>query len=330
MSTSTTPLVTGITAAMIGVTDFGPHLELLCGELGFEVVSEGVVPAADAARLWGERAGHRDVETKLLAAAGAPTGRIHLLKVDDPAAPARHPHTLDLGLAAIDLYTKDITASHDRLQAAGHRWGSRPSTFQVPLGNTNVSVTEGFCFAPDGTDIVFVQPGDARATAAWDADPARHYTELTSVVCHVPDFEAELGFWGPSGLGMTVWYDVTFSSPEFDTMADLPPGTRMRLAFVAGAAGGTARIEITQVPDNPGGADRRAVQRPACGLGHTGWSVRTGDLDTAVARAERTGGRVLCRPFTADTPLHGEARLATVDTPNGIAVELWQPRSEMR
>ncbi|TDC95579.1 hypothetical protein [Actinomadura sp. 7K507] len=325
MSTDPAPLVSGVTAAVIGVTDFGPHLDLFCGELGFEVAAEGVVRAADADRLWGAETGGRDVETMRLAAAGAPTGRLHLVKVDDPVAQAEHPHTLDIGLAGLNIYTKDLRASHERLSAAGYPWG-RPSTFEVPLGDKIVSVTEGFCFAPDGTDIVFVQPASARNTTAWDADPSRHYTELTSVVAHVPRFEAELDFWGPGGLGMSVWYDVTFGSPGFEAMADLPPGTRTRLAFVVGADGGTARIELVQVADNPGGVDRRAVQLPARGLGHTGWSVLTRDLDTAVARAEGAGGRVRCRPFAATTPLHGDARLATVDTPNGVSVELWQPR----
>ncbi|GGM45861.1 VOC family protein [Dactylosporangium sucinum] len=317
------PLVGGVTAAVVGVSDFAPHLDLFCGQLGFEVTAEGTVPAEDATRLWG--AGVGPVEAKLLTAAGAASGRIHLVRVGEPPADAEHPHTLDLGLAGIDVYTKDIEATHDQLVAAGYPWASRPATFEVPLGNKVVPVTEGFCLAPDGTDVVFVQPANARDTAAWDADPARPYTELTSVVCHVPDFDAELRFWGAEGLGMSVWYDVEFSSPGLEAMADLPAGTRMRLAFVSAADGSTARIEITHVADNPRGVDRRARQRPARNLGHTGWSVRTRDLDQALARATASGATVTCAPFEATTPLHGTARIAAVDTPNGIAVELFQP-----
>ncbi len=317
------PLMESVTSAVLGVTDFGPHIDLFCGELGFEVANEGVVREADAARLWGDGVG--DVETRLLTAAGARTGRIHLLKVADPVAPAEHPHTLDLGLAGLNLYTRDIEASHDRLVAVGHPWTTAPSTYEVPLGDTVVSVTEGFCFGPDGVDVVFVQPANARGTEAWSADPLRPYTELTSVVCHVPDFEAELRFWGPEGLGLSARYDVTFSSPGLEAMAELPEGTVLRLAFVTGAGGGTTRIEMIHVADNVRGVDRRPAQRPARDLGHTGWSVRTRDVEAAVARAEETGGRVSCRPFDAVTPLHGAARLAVVDTPNGISVELWQP-----
>ncbi|MFI6709393.1 VOC family protein [Nonomuraea sp. NPDC050478] len=309
-----------ITAAVLGVADFGPHLDFYCGELGYAVAAEGVVAAAYADRLWGEGAG--DVEVRSLAAAGAATGRIHLLKVNDPVAPAVHPHTLDLGVAGINLYTRDIAASYERLRAAGHPWISPPQAYDVPVGERTVQVVEGYCLGPGGVPVVFVEPAGPRPTAAWLADPERRHTELTSVVCHVPDFEAELRFW--AALGMSAGYDVTFAAPGLDTMADLPPGTRLRLAFLAGPDGGTTRIEMIRA-DRPR-VDRRSAQRPARGLGHTAWSARTDDLDEAVARAAGAGGRVRCRPFAATTPLHGTSRLAMVETPNGVHVELWQPR----
>ncbi|SEF68746.1 Glyoxalase/Bleomycin resistance protein/Dioxygenase superfamily protein [Thermomonospora echinospora] len=316
------PLIESVTSAVVGVTDFGPHLDLFCGELGFEVAAEGVVEAADAARLWG--AGLGDVEVRLLTAAGSATGRVHLLKVNGPVAPAEHPHTLDVGLAGLNLYTRDIDASYVRLTAAGHPWISRPARYEVPLGEAVVSVTEGYCLGPDGLGLVFVQPANARGTQAWRTDPERHYTELTSVVAHVPDFEAELAFWGPAGLGLSAWYDVTFSSPGIEEMAALPEGTVLRLAFVASAEGGSTRIELTRVESGHRGVDRRGVQRPAHGLGHTGWSVRTEDVDAAVERVAATGGQVVRPPSEVSTPLHGRARVVAVETPNGISVELWQ------
>lgn len=321
-------LVGGVTAAVIGVSDFQPHLALLCGQLGFEVVAEGVVAKGDAQRLWGE--GVAEVQTMVLAAAGAPGGRIHLIRVAEPVAAAEHPHTLDLGLIGIDLYAKDIAAAHDRLVKAGYRWLNPPATFEVPLGEKTVAVTEGYCLGPDGTDVVLVQPAAARGTTAWQQDPNRPHTELTSVVCHVPDVDAELRFWGPEGLGMSIWYDVTFSSPGLDAMAGLPPGTRMRLAFVSATDGSTARIEIIHVLDNTRGIDRRPRQRPARDLGHTGWSVRTRSVDEALERARRCGARVTCPPFEAVTPLHGAARVAAVATPNGIAVELFEVAESSR
>ncbi|TDC42066.1 hypothetical protein E1281_36635, partial [Actinomadura sp. KC345] len=293
------PLVEGITAAVVGVTDFGPHLDFFGGRLGYEVAAEGVVPAAAADALWGT--GPADVEAKALAAAGAGTGRIHLVRVPEPLGPAEQPHNLDDGLIGIDMYAKDIQTAHARFAEAGIDWSTPPATYGVAVGENEVMVTQGVCPAPDGTAVVFVQPAAVRGTAAWDADPGRLYTELTSVVCHVPDADAETAFWGPDGLGMSVWYDVTFSSPGFDTVAGLPSGTRMRLAFLAGEK--TARIEVTSA-EGEHGVDRRPLQRPGRSLGHSGWTVRTRDLGAALESVRRTGGQVTGTPVATDDPLH--------------------------
>lgn len=316
-----TPLIDGITTAIVGASDPRRHLGLYRDRLGFQVEAHGVVPTATARALWGTTGG--DVPVAVLSAAGARSGRIALLTIPDAdPATAEHPHTADFGLVGIDVYTRDIDASYRELTAAGYPWASPPARYQVPLGDRAVSVTEGFCLAPDGTDLVLVQPASPRGTEAWAADPGRAYTELTSVVCHVPDVDAELEFWGSRGLGLELWYDVTFSSPGLEAMAGLPAGTRMRLGFLAGPR--TARIEVTGVRDNPGRVDRRARQRPGHALGHSGWVARTGDLDAALACCAERGGLVLTTTVVTDDPLFGSARAASVDTPGGIPLTLYE------
>jgi predicted enzyme related to lactoylglutathione lyase len=190
------------------------------------------------------------------------------------------------------------------------------------LGEQIVTVTQGFLRAPESTDIVFVEPAAARGTAAWDADPDRHYTELTSVVCHVPDFEAETAFWGADGLGLDAWYDVSFTDPGLDEMAKLPDGTVMRLSFLAGAT--TARIEVTRMENREIGTDLRAHQRTARHVGHSGWLLEVRDLDAAVARAAELGGTVHTAPHTGPEALFGGRAVAFLDTPNGLPVTFVQ------
>lgn len=309
-------LVPGVSAAFLGVSDPAPHLDFYCGRLGFAVAERGDVLGEQAARLWGV---DRDVPYVVLTAAGAAQGRIILLTVTG-ADEAVHPHTADLGLVGIDVYTDDIVRAHADLTAAGHPWATAPATWEVPLGDTLVTVTEGFCYAPEGTDVVFVQPEHPRGTAAWAAEPERPYTEVTSLVCHVPDVDAEVAFWGPGGLGLEVWYDLAFSSPGLEEMAGLPPGTKMRLAFLAGRE--TARIEVTQVGDGTLGIDRRDGQRTAQALGHTGWLIDTPDLDRALAMVRDRGGRITSGPFDGAGGLFGARRVAFVDTPGGIPVTI--------
>ena len=316
------PLIEGITAAVLGVHAFQPALDFYCGRLGYEIAGKGALPAATTAALWGPDLGEPEVIA--LAAAGADTGRIHLVEIADADAVADRPHNLDDGLIGIDMYARDIVAAHEQFAAAGIEWLCPPATYDVPVGDQRVQVTQGVCPAPDGTMVVFVQPAAVRDTAAWSVDAGRPFTELTSVVCHVPDFEAEVALWGPDGFGMSIWYDLTFSAPGFDKVADLPAGTRMRLAFLAGPR--TTRIEVTRA-EGPHRLDRRTAQRPGRSLGHSGWSVRTRDLDEALARAVAAGAERRGDVVTTDDPLHGRARAASIVSPNGIAVDLWQPLS---
>jgi predicted enzyme related to lactoylglutathione lyase len=306
-------LIEGVTAALIGVRGVAAHLDLYCGQLGFEVASTDVIPAATASALWGGKL--PDIAVTVLAAASAPTGRIALLTIPglDPVA---HPHTADLGLEGIDIYTKDIKATHKQLAAAGYPWQSPPETYDVPLEDgSSVTVTEGMCLAPDGTVLVFVEPANPRGTAAWNADPDRDYTELTSVVCHVPNADAEIMFW--TRLGLSIWYDVTFSATGLEQMTGLPAGTRLRLAFVAGPA--TARIEVTSVVSGASGVDRRGATSPGRALGHTGWVMRCSDLAEALSQSSAAGGTVVGGPV----PL-GNGRAASILTPNGISVTFIQ------
>ena len=70
------------------------------------------------------------------------------------------------------------------------------------------------------------------------------------------------------------------------------------------------------------GTDRRAQRRTARHLGHTGWLVHTRDLDAVLERVRERGGSVRTGPVQAPALLFGGARVAFVDTPNGIPVTL--------
>lgn len=317
MSTST--IVGGVNGAFIGVGDLRPHLDLYVGQLGWQEHASGTFSAEEAARLWGDGVG--EVPWTELRATGAGHGRLFLLQVPEQEQPP-HPMQADTGLVAINMYTRDIEVSHRELGAAGQQFRTPPATWAVPLGEKLVSVTQMFLLAPDGVDIVFVQPAAARGTAAWDADPERHYTELTSVVCHVPDFEAEVAFWGPQGLGLQSWYDVSFSHPGLDEMAQLPAGSVMRLSFLAGAT--TARLEITRLEDRSLGEDHRARQRTARHLGHTGWLFEVTDLTATLARVRELGGEVLSDAHAGPEGLFGASPVAFVNTPNGLPVTFVQ------
>ena len=312
------PPVAGITAAILGVSEFEPHLRLYRDQLGFAVAAEGEVPRETAQRLWNI---DHSVQVQVLEAAGSPDGRIHLLRVDADV-PELRPHFLDRGLEALDLYTRDLLASHRQLEAAGYRWTADPQPYVVGVGDRHVEVKEGLCLAPEAANVVLVEPANPRDTHAWNAEPSRTYTELTSLVEIVDDGDRMARFWR-DGLGLDVWYDTVFSHPNLERFVHLPSGTRVRLAFVAGPH--AARLEVISFPDGERRGDNRAQQRPGRVRGLCGLGLRATDLERALVAIEEHGGRVTCAPFEAVNPLHGQARVAAAETPEGDFLELWQP-----
>lgn len=319
---SSRQVIGGINAAFLGVNDLAAHLRVYVDLLGWEIESQGVIGEEDAKQLWGSKVGA--VPFTELRAGGAGHGRIILLEVPEQGTHG-HPMQADKGLIAINMYTRDIHVTHQELSGAGLKFRTPPASWAVPLGDTMVSVTQMFLLAPEDVDIVFVEPASARGTAAWEADPERKYTELTSVVCHVPDFEAETRFWGPDGLGLESWYDVSFSHPGLDEMAQLPSGSVMRLSFLAGET--SARLEITRLENENVGIDRRSSQRTAQHLGHSGWLVVVHDLEEALVKVEALGGTVLAPAHDGPLELFNLSRVAFANTPNGLPVTFMEARS---
>jgi predicted enzyme related to lactoylglutathione lyase len=134
--------------------------------------------------------------------------------------------------------------------------------------------------------------------------------------------EKAKAFFGPEGLGLGIWYDVTLSSPGIEKMAHLPPGTLVQLAFLAGSK--TARVEIINTSNLPDRLNITAKQRVGLSLGHSGWSFITHDIETACKKITLQGGKVISNMIQTDDPVHGKARIVSALTPEGSFIELWE------
>ncbi len=314
------PFIDGVTAALVGVHNVDTHLGFWRDELGYEVIDNGVIAASTAKALYKVDG---EIEAWQMAPAGADTGQVWFIKTPNSAAlTPKYPHTSEWGYHALDLYTRDVMATHSQLFPKGWQWPALPQAYGVPFGDKVIEITEGFCFGPEGTDIVFVEATNERPTHAWGTNPKLPYTELTSVVCGVKDVELAKEFFGPEGLGMGIWYDVSFVQDGVNLIAELPQGSNVRLAFVAGSK--TARIELIHVHDLPPRADTRAQQRPGQVLGHMGWSFVTPDLDGAMKRIVEKKGALISDVVSTNDPLHGNARVVAAHTPEGAFIELWE------
>ncbi|MFN8533571.1 MAG: hypothetical protein U0556_08500 [Dehalococcoidia bacterium] len=322
-----TPLVEGIQAAVITVSDFEPSLRVYRDALGWEVVAEGDLTAVDSSRLWGVEAACRIVALSPLS---VETGRIHLVRFDglSPASLGQ-PQSDGYGLFAIDMYVRDLEEARRRCEAAGARWAGGPATWHIGDDLNRVTVRQGFLHLPDDVNLTFVMPGRPRPTAVWARDPDALCTELTSVVVCVPDVERSKVFWGADGLGLVEQYDAEFAQPEMARMVGLPDDFAQRMAFLIGD--GTARLELTGRPRQHSDAawrslDLAARQRPGRSLGQCAWVVVVDRFDEAISVAQARGGQLLSGPFTIDNPVYAGRSVAIVETPERTLLEIWSAR----
>lgn len=316
------PGLAGLTEVGITVSDFERHLRLYRDLLGFEIRARGPIPP-DVAALWGLPAGEQ-VEVVQLGAGGSESGLLRLIRVAGSTPPEERPHLLELGLFDFDLYTLDMPRAFAELSSAGYEWSSPPQLWS-PFGQDDIEVLEGLCYAPDGVNLVMNRPFQLKGSNAWLNDPARQYTEVTASVTIVEDLELEATFW--QSLGLRIGIDFTLQHPGIDRFLELPAGTRMRMVLLTGRGSGPARVELITTLDPTFRSDRTRRQRPGRILGLCQWAMRVGDLDAALDAVVRGGGRITGEPIAAETPIHGRTRLAVVETPAGVQVELSQARA---
>ena len=66
------------------------------------------------------------------------------------------------------------------------------------------------------------------------------------------------------------------------------------------------------------------MQRPGVSLGQIGWVIEVDDLDPALDVMTHRGGRVIAVPVAGDEQLHSTRRAATVESPEGVRLSVWE------
>ena len=109
------------------------------------------------------------------------------------------------------------------------------------------------------------------------------------------------------------WYERHFNA-KIVSDREVMPGTRT----VSMEVGGPVRLNISSKPD--GASDERAVaELNRLGLEHFGFDVE--DLEAEIGRLEEAGIRIVL-PLTV---VAGGARLAYIEGPDDVLIELVQP-----
>jgi len=308
---------TGMLEIGIGVESLDVGLSLYRDALGLEILRRGTVDAATAAALWGLGGEAATVTLGRPETPGAPA--VRLLECDGPAG--RAPRAVRAaGPVGVGYTTDRIGAVFERLAGAGVAFLSAAPVQLTPdpEGPTGPRRLEAFGQAPDGEFAVLIErqnpPGPYGAISErWGTSEPLHTSHV------VAGLEAPRSFL-ERALGHEVIFREDCAQPETDELMDLPPGTRFRFEMLRHPRREAGRIILIEFPDDD--VLPSWTVPPARGLHALGYGCA--DLDAALERATEAGARVLRGPLEVEAPGLRRGRVAAVESPLGVLLELWE------
>lgn len=300
-------MIGGITDVLIGARDLAAWRDLLVGGFGYTEVLTG--------RDLGP-CGAGSLHAATFAAPGVDSGRFRVIEYSRPVDRAR-PTMRETGPFDIDIYARDIHASHRSLSAKGYSFSTEPLAWEMP--GLPITLYQTVLHAPDGVNIAIMASAAPRNVAAFAASDTVPISEVTSAIAVVRDYDQSLAFWRDS-LGLSLGLNSEVSHPAFERILGLKTDDRIRLTIYT-SGGESARNEVISFPD--GQVTERVVSPGS--TGHFGWAFRVPDLDLTVSRMVMHGATVLSVPNLVSDAIHGDARVALLRSPDGIVCEIWQP-----
>lgn len=317
-----------IRAVTVSVADLDAARALYEGLLGMACRAEWRVAETDAgcARRWDLPPG-TGAECVFLEQPPARAGAVRLVRftpapgpcATEGARPYDHGYVKNLDFAA-----DDVAAVHARLAAAGQRFLSPPVTYPLPWGE-GVTATEAHLPTPDGVKIALISQKGAPRIAFGQGGVRGGVTEVAAATQIVPSYDGAVAFYCQA-LDCVPAVETVLDSPALVAALRLPPLTRLRACFIGGpqAVGGKIGLVAYEGPGVADAATLRARARPPF-RGAVMLTFETSSVDHAHARALAHGATEVSPPADADIPPFGRCRASSVDSPEGILLELIEP-----
>ena len=269
------------------------------------------------ARAWGLAEGDI-VDQALLRTPGMEHGGVHLVRFRLPGPPVRESAAAtDLVPKSVDIATRDLTARHAELLAAGYK-------FRSPIGKLvtdKVVVHEVHLPGPDAVNFVFVEQ-DGHPEPVSD----KGYGVLPQIVAISPDNRLEKAFF-ETVLGLQETSYNRFSGPEVEKTIGLPQGAGLDIRIFGDSAYEFGRLEIVQYEGVTSADLYPRTQPPARGL-------------LSVTYFVPDVGAILTRAMASDVPrmrsmpvdhgvvasIFGASRMASLTSPAGLRIDLVERR----
>lgn len=302
---------------VLSVADMEEALALWVGRFGMQVVVRHAQADPGLARQWG-LADEDIVDQALLVTPGRTQGGVHLVRFRTPGAAVREGAApTDLVPKSVDIAVHDIFARHAELEAAGFKFRSKIGRFVTD----GIVVHEVHMNGPDSVNIVFLeQEGKPEHVSALG------YGVAPQVIATTPNNRGEKMFF-EQVLGLEETSYHRFSGPEVERTIGLPPGGALDVRIFGDASYDYGRLEIVQYEGVISNDLYPRAVPPARGM--LGVSFFVKDIAAILERADalvRERGSAAMRKAAVDhgitTTLFGRARMATLTSPAGLAVQL--------
>ncbi len=294
----------------VGVASLDDALRLWVDAFGFDIEQRLDSASPSFAALWD--IAPADVSGQaLLAAAGSPNGRVHLVEFTDPAPPVRAGAAVfDRCAKNLDVYVSDMPARIEALRERGYAFRNETcSEVEAPDGTR---FREIHMDGHDAINIVLLEVlGQDRAVSE------RGFGGVGPLIVIVADAAAEKTFFAEV-MGLTQLADNVLAGPEIEAMIGLPKGAALDVSIWGDPDRPNGQIEIIHYR-GVDGRDLYPRARPKA-TGILGVSYDGAAAAAAGARLRQAG--VACRRHAAVEFPERTADVVEFRSPAGLTIQL--------
>jgi catechol 2,3-dioxygenase-like lactoylglutathione lyase family enzyme len=305
-------MIDAIAHVTVGVASLDPVFDLWIDRFGLEVVARrrGADPGLGA--LW-------DIPAELIAdqvlirTPGAETGWLHFIEFSEPGEPARAGAApTDLGPKNIDVNCVDMPAKYLDLEAAGCRFRSTVSEYEVD----GIHAREVQMPSHDDVNVVLIEVLSGGFEMNFSS---QGYAAVTSFVVIVPDTKIEAGIYAEL-FGLDELMHHRIAGPAIEKAIGLPKGAALDMRLMGREDQFFGRVELIAYQDLPG-ADRFQLAKPPA-PGILGCTFAVTSLDRFVTHAENKDFRVVVND-PVET-LFGSGPMCSLSSPAGLRIDVFE------
>lgn len=300
----------GIKRICVSVSELEKSLAFFTGEMELTEVCRGRLDEQTVAAVYG--LGSSAAEYAMLKNEEQPTLLQLICFTNTPKRPIREGRpSWDFGYYDVAFRAKDNSWSYEHFKDLGFDYYCPPTRYVADW--INLDVLEGVLKGPDAMPMALIERLK---------EPIPRFEGMFSIFTDVAQTVAsgeEAARFYEGVLGLSKVFDEELPDGLVDDIVGVPHGTHTRMLMFAG--GNTPITECLEYSIK--GRPMSDVAKPE-NVGVFATAYETEDLDALLERCAAAGFETAVPPLRLRLEPYGEIRLARVNGPSGMSVELFQ------